>query len=178
MRGTPDSPPGGGLRGKPTRCRDTRHVRRQASALGSFILYYWLFRTQKNILGLRPRMSLGGGGERAENFNATDQEWGERSRTQINAEKSNVMALHGTTAEKNSRTKPRKTRQGGIIVVVRATPFHILSRFPNRFPLDRHPAGFLSTRLKEVNEFVNLGLRLDSKLSYFIIACLGLRPRS
>ena len=93
------------------------------------------------------------------------QEWGERSRMQINADKSKVMAFHETTAERNSRTKPRKTRQGGIPAVVRPTPFHILSRFPNRFPLDRHPAGFLSTRLEEVKEFVYLGLRLDSNLT-------------
>ena len=67
------------------------------------------------------------------------QEWGERSRMQINADKSKVMAFHEATAERNARTKPRKTRQGGTPVVVRPTPFHLLFRFPNRYPDDRHP---------------------------------------
>jgi hypothetical protein len=42
--------------------------------------------------------------------------------------------------------------------------FHILSSFPYRLP-DGDSVGFLSIRLEEVSEFVNLGLCLDSGLT-------------
>ena len=68
------------------------------------------------------------------------QNWSERSRLSVNADKSKIMAFHETPSQKATRASPDL--------------FHLLSAFPSP---TRHT-------LEEVESFDYLGLRFDSKL--------------
>jgi hypothetical protein len=86
------------------------------------------------------------------------QEWSEKSRIQINTDKTKIMGFHEEAAAKKLRTSPIGPTYNNVrVTVTYQTPFYILSSFP--------AASSYSTPLKEVDEFTYLGLTLDSKVS-------------
>ena len=60
------------------------------------------------------------------------QTWSDKARIEINADKSKIMAFHGTAKQKNALQKPMK-KAGQIIYPAQfhPAPFHLLSSFFN-----------------------------------------------
>jgi hypothetical protein len=84
------------------------------------------------------------------------QEWSEKSRIQINTDKTKIMVFHEEAAAKKLRTSPIGPTYNNARVTY-PTPFYILSSFPAASPY--------SNPLEEVDEFTYLGLTLDNKVS-------------
>jgi len=94
----------------------------------------------------------------------TCQTWSEKSRMQINADKTKVMCFHETTQTRNARKRPRKV-QGQKLW---PASFHILSMFPDYTKHAERPhqnPGFVSTLMQEVQQFDYLDLKLDPMMN-------------
>ena len=88
------------------------------------------------------------------------QNWSERARVQINADKSKIMVFHEPSDEHANRLKRRTTRRGGVKTHLPPTSFHIRHNSPSSLPANQRV-----TNLKEVKELAYLGLCLNPTLS-------------
>jgi len=90
----------------------------------------------------------------------TSQQWSEKARMQLSADKTKIMCFHETTQARNAGKRPRKVNGHTLW----PASFHILSMYPDHTNLTQRPhryPGYLSTLLQEVKQFDYLGLRLD-----------------
>ena len=88
------------------------------------------------------------------------QQWSEKARIQINTAKSQVMVFHECAADRTDGVKGRAVRRDGVKMRLPPTPFDIQRSFPSSLPVSQR-----EMNLKEVTEFVYLGLCIDPTLS-------------